>query len=212
MSASDPSRRRFIELGGVTVATAATAAVFAACGGTSSSTTATAETTTTTTATAATDVTALRTGSSIERLAASAYEKVIASGVLKSPAATEAATLFLSQHQNDVTMLDAETKKAGGTPFDQPNPVLLQQVQAQLNAPKDEAAALTLALQLEQTAAATYEATVGTFHDASLNQIVMSVGGVSARRAAVLAGLLKQPQAPRPFQTADGAIAPGTGV
>jgi hypothetical protein len=100
----------------------------------------------------------------------------------------------------------------GGEEMTTANPVVLQSLQGPLAALKDETGVVQLALQLEQAAAATYQSTVGAFKDVSLNQAAMSVGGVEARHVAVLSSVLKQPAAPKAFQTTDGAVAAGTGV
>ena len=49
-------------------------------------------------------------------------------------------------------------------------------------------------------------------NDATLNTALMSVGGVEARHAAVLASVLAQTAVPRAFGTTEGALPPGTGV
>jgi hypothetical protein len=206
MTAHDPTRRRFLELGGLGVATAA---VVAACGGGSKGATLTGNPTSTTAPTGATDVATLNTAAALERVAFTFYQSALATpGVIAAPAAVEAANLAQSQHATNILLFEAEVKKAGGTPSQQAVAVVQQKLQPLLAAPKDETSALTSALAIERVATATYYAVVGSFHGATLDQIAMSVGGVSARRAAVLAGIVKQPQVPRAFQTRDGAIAP----
>jgi hypothetical protein len=71
---------------------------------------------------------------------------------------------------------------------------------------------LTLALNLERAAAATYQSGVGVVTDLSLNKALMSVGGVEARHAAVIAGVLAQAAVPLSFGTTEGAVPAGTGV
>jgi rubrerythrin len=82
---------------------------------------------------------------------------------------------------------------------------------------KDEAGVIAFALELEQVAAQTYQANVGTFADPSLNVAIMSVGGVEARHAAVLASVLGAMRGsdqlfPTAFQSTMKAVMPGTGV
>ncbi len=206
------NRRRFIQVGGLTVATAA---VFGACGtddtGQAPSGDAGAATKPNP-ADARGDIQILRTASSLEVLAVDVYDKAIKSGLVKTPAVGDAATLFQTQHQEHAQMFQGATKKLGGTPMTEANPVLAQSLDAPIAALTDETSVVQLALMLEQAAAATYQSSVGQFKDLKLNQAAMSVGGVEARHAAVLAGVLKQPQVPRAFQTKDGAVAPGTGV
>jgi hypothetical protein len=208
------NRRRFMQIGGLSVATAA---VFAACGNGSTTTAATGETTTTVDTTSgvgsmATDIKILRTASSIEQLAVDVYQKAIDSGLLTTAAVVEAAKLFQGQHQEHGALFQGATRKLGGTAFDKANPVVLKTLQPQIDALKDEKGVVALALSLEQAAAATYVSAVGTFHELSLNQAAMSVGAVEARHVSVLAAVLGQPQAPKSFAPKDGAIPAGTGV
>ena len=208
------NRRRFMQIGGLTVATAA---VFAACGTDDSDDGATAsggEGTDTTMGGdgADSDIKILRTASSLEVLAVDVYQKAIDSGLVKTAAVADAAKLFQAQHKEHSELFQGATKKLGGEAFDKPNPVVLQSLQGPIGALKDEKGVLELALMLEQAAAATYQSTVGAFKDASLNQAAMSVGGVEARHVAVLSSVLQKAPVPKAFQTKDGAVAAGTGV
>jgi rubrerythrin len=158
------------------------------------------------------DVVILRTASSIEELAVAAYQIAIDSGLVKTAAVADAAKLFQSQHKEHSQLFQAATTKAGGTPFTMPNPAVLAALKPKIDALKDEAGVLALALMLETAAAQTYQSNVGAVTDLALNKALMSVGGVEARHAAVLAGVLGQPAVPRSFGGADNAIAAGTGV
>ena len=212
------NRRRFMQIGGLTVATAA---VFAACGTDDSDpgTNAAGEGGTDTTAVeggrdagADGDIRILRTASSLEVLAVDVYQKAIDSGLVKTAAVADAAKLFQAQHREHGELFQGATKKLGGEVFDKPNPVVLQSLQGPIGALNDEMGVLQLALMLEQAAAATYQSTVGRFTDASLNQAAMSVGGVEARHVAVLSSVLGVAPVAKAFQTTDGAVATGTGV
>lgn len=210
------NRRKFMQIGGLTVATAA---VFAACGSDDSDDVdAAGEGDTATTGGegggkgADGDIKILRTASSLEVLAVDVYQKAIDSGLVKTAAVADAAKLFQAQHKEHSELFQGATKKLGGEAFDKPNPVVLQSLQGPIGALKDEMGVLELALMLEQAAAATYQSTVGAFKDVSLNQAAMSVGGVEARHVAVLSSVLKKPAVPKAFQTKDGAVAAGTGV
>ena len=207
------NRRRFMQIGGLTVATAA---VFAACGSDDSdngSTSAEGDTATTMGGKGAdSDISILRTASSLEVLAVDVYQKAIDSGLVKTAAVGDAAKLFQAQHKEHAELFQGATKKLGGEAFDKANPVVLQSLQGPIAALKDEKGVLELALMLEQAAAATYQSTVGAFKDLSLNQAAMSVGGVEARHVAVLSSVLGKPAVPKAFQTKDGAVAAGTGV
>ena len=208
------NRRKFMQIGGLTVATAA---VFAACGTDDSDTGPTAAgdragDTMGDGGSADGDIQILRTASSLEVLAVDVYQKAIDSGLVKTAAVADAAKLFQAQHKEHGELFQGATKKLGGKAFDKANPVVLQSLQGPIGALKDEMGVLELALMLEQAAAATYQSTVGAFKDASLNQAAMSVGGVEARHVAVLSSVLKKAPVPKAFQTTDGAVVAGTGV
>jgi hypothetical protein len=221
------SRRSLFRIGGVTLAGGA---LLAACGSDSASgTTAPASNTgtmapgttmmpgttmapgTTMTAMSA-DVIILRTASSIEELAVAAYQLAIDSGLVTTAAVGDAAKLFQSHHMEHSQLFQAATKQAGGTPFTMANPAVLAAIQPMIDALKDESGVLMLALDLENAAAQTYQSNVGTVTDLTLNKALMSVGGVEARHAAVLAGVLAMDPVPRSFGGAEKAIAAGTGV
>jgi hypothetical protein len=159
-----------------------------------------------------TDVVVLRTASSIEELAVAAYQLAIDSGLVTTAAVGDAAKMFQDHHREHSALFQAATTAAGGEPFAQANPAVLAALQPAIDALADEAGVLMLALDLENAAAQTYQANVGAVVDVTLNKALMSVGGVEARHAAVIAGVLGQPPVPRSFGGADAAIAPGTGV
>jgi hypothetical protein len=221
------NRRSALRIGGVTILGGA---LLAACGSdkndaatttaagaattgaatTAASTTAGATTTSGTAATA--DVAILRTASSIEELAVAAYQTAIDSGLVTTMAIADAAKLFQSQHKEHSGLFQSLTKKAGGEAYTLPNQVILKAIQPTIDALKDEMGVVALALELENVAAQTYQSNVATFMDPSLNAAIMSVGGVEARHAAALAGVLKQAQVPAAFQVTDKAVKAGTGV
>ena len=213
------SRRNVLRIGGVTLLGGA---VMAACGSSAARTTATTTAATTAGATmapttaaamaASDDVAILRTASSIEELAVAAYQIAIDSGLVKTAAIGDAAKLFQAQHKEHSALFQAQTKAAGGTPFTQANPAILAAIKPTVDALKDEMGVVALAFDLETVAAQTYQANVGTFTDLKLNAAIMTVGGVEARHAAVLAGVLKQIQVPKAFQVTEKATKPGTGV
>ena len=161
---------------------------------------------------ASSDVLLLRTASSIEHLAVAAYQIAIDSGLVTTAAVGDAAKLFQGHHVEHAAFFEAATKAAGGTPFTDANAAVLAQLQPTIDALKDEKGVLMLALLLERAAAATYQSGVGIVTDLTLNKALMSVGGVEARHAAVLAGVLGEAAVPLSFGTAEGAVASGTGV
>lgn len=207
------SRRRFLRVGGATVAAAA---VLAACGNdddaAQSPEDAADDAAAAQGAGSGQDVAILRTASSLELVAVDVYQRLIDSGVLSTTAVADAAKLFQGQHKAHGDLFGGATKELGGEPFEEANPVLRQQFDAALAAVRDEAAAVRLALQIGNAAAATYFANAGTFDDDNLNRLAASVAGVEARHVAVLAGIVGQPQVPHAFQLTDGAVAVGTGI
>ena len=203
------ARRRFLRIGATSVAAAA---VLAACGGDDDGSAAGEATTTTVSKATPGDITILRTASSLELVAVAVYDQAIKSGVVTTPAVLEAARTFMDQHKDHAATFEALTKKLGGEPYTTANPAVTQQLQPRTAALAAEQDVVALALELERAAAATYLSSVGTFGDTSLNEVVMSVGGVEARHATVLAAVLGQPGVPAAFATTAGAVAPGTGL
>jgi hypothetical protein len=203
-------RRRFLAVGSASVLASA---VFAACGGSGASTAATGTTTTVKPATPA-DVTILRTASSIEALAVAVYQKAMDSGLVKTPALVTAAQVFQDQHTQHGELFQRVTTSGGGQPYTKPNPVLMQHLIApRLAALKTESDVITLAHDVENLAAETYQNNVGAFDDKTLNGTMMQVGGIEARHVAVLASAIGKPANPDgSFQTVTNAVAPGTGL
>ena len=213
----DFNRRHFLRIGGLTVLGGAILAVtgpdlIAAAATKSKPAKTKTKVTPTTIAKSGIDVSILRTASSIEELAVAAYQIAIDSGLVKTAAIGDAAKYFQAQHREHSALFQSLTKKAGGVPFAKANPALLIALDPQIKGLKDEIGIVAFALSLEQIAASTYQSNVGSFADTSLNKAIMSVGGVEARHAAVLAGVLGKAQVPKSFQTVDGAVKAGTGV
>lgn len=203
------NRRRFLQIGGVSILSAA---VFAACGddndGASGDAPKNGDGT-------AMDITILRTASSLEHVAIDVYQKAIdnASALGITAAVADVAKLFQSQHRDHAGLFEGATTEAGGTAFTIANPAVMDQLMPRITALKTEADVLTLARDLEQVAAATYQSTVGAFDNLAYNAAAMSVGGVEARHAAVLNGVLKSDAfASKAFHVTTGAVAAGTGV
>lgn len=161
---------------------------------------------------AAMDIVLLRTASSVEHLAVAAYQIAIDSGLVTTAAVGDAAKLFQSHHMEHAAFFEAATTAAGGEAFTEANAAVLAALQPTIDALMDEKGVLMLALDLERAAAATYQASVGTVMDVTLNKALMSVGGVEARHAAVIAGVLAEAAVPLSFGTTEGAVPAGTGV
>lgn len=202
------NRRRFLQIGGVSVLSGA---ILAACGSDDKDDAAAGGTTADGKGTA-NDRTILRTASSLEHVAIDVYEKAIMSGLVTTAAVGDAAKLFQQQHRDHAALFEGATKEAGGEPFATANPAVLESLGGRIAALKSEMDIIVLARDLEGVAAATYQSTVGAFDNLKLNAAVMSVGGVEARHQAVLNSVLKQNANAVAFGKTDGAVAPGTGV
>jgi hypothetical protein len=200
------TRRRFLKIGGtVTLGAALTACIGDGSGKQSQDNTGGAEG-------RRADMTTIRTLSSLEALAVVVYETGLGSGLLTTPAVADLANLFHSHHREHGALLQGATKDLRGAPFTDPNPAVLQQLQPEIDALRDEPGVVGLALGVEAILAETYEATVGAFGDTSFNVAAMSVGGAEARHVAALAQVLGQPPVPRAFQGTERAVPAGTGV
>jgi hypothetical protein len=200
------TRRRFLQVGGA----ASMGALLTACigGGGSKA----AKDTTGGAAGRRADITIMRTLSSLEAVAVVVYTTGVDSGLLTTPAVAELAKQFRAHHQEHAALFEGTTKDLRGTPFNDPNPTVLEQLQPEIRGLRDETGVVSLALDVETVLAQTYQGTMGAFGDKSFNVAAMSVGGAEARHAAVLAQTLGQPAAPTAFQATQRAVQPGTGV
>lgn len=211
------NRRKFLQIGGLTVASAA---VFAACGSDDPEGTSVAgDAGDSNTGDGSpggkgseSDIKILRTASSLEELAVDVYQKAIDSGLVKTADVGDAAKLFQAQQKEHSELLQGATKKLGGQAFTDANPVVMQQLEPAIMALKDEMGVLKLAYELEKVATATYFSSVGGFTDATLNQAAMSIGGVEARHVAILGSIVAPQTTPPAFLTKEGAVPVGTGV
>ena len=208
------NRRRFLMFGGTAIATSA---VFAACkGATPSVAPAPASPPTTAPQISTKDIIILRTASSIEALAVAVYTKALATGLVKTAAIVSFAKLFQSQHQQHADLFERNTKSAGGTPYTDPNPLLMQQVvEPRLAGLTTEMDVVNLAYDLEHLAAGTYQGDIGLFDNPKLNVVIASVGGTEARHVALLAVVNGKSATGTPdnaFQADQDAVKPGTGV
>ena len=215
-------RRRFLTIGAFSVGMAA---VVAACGNTGPKDAVPQDGLTESTLPIAThtvtDVVLLRTASSLEYNAIAAYDAAIGLGILAPEVAT-AAKLFQSQHREHARFFEKATTDAGGQAFTTENPVVKAAVidpalAAITGTTGDKLAELLgFAYALEMVAAGTYQSLVPALSVASLRAAAISVGGVEARHAAILAtvmGGLAVPElasaaAPAPTTTAAGGATP----
>jgi Ferritin-like domain len=228
-------RRRFLQVGGLTLLTGA---ALAACGKSSSSSTAAGSTgaaasggsrnsTTTASGGIQPDAGIFRLASSLEHYAVGLYGTAASSGLVKTAAIGDAAKYFASQHADHANADEQLTSKAGGMPFTTANQAVADMLKPRVDALKSEADVVKLAYDVESVAAATYFSTIGAFKDTTGNAAAASILAVEARHVAVLGMLLSGLPAPLPtipartdsspyaaagFQTKDGAVALGTGV
>lgn len=160
------------------------------------------------------DVTLLRTSSSLEHLAVDAYQSVLDLGLLTTPPLIDAAELFQQQHREHAALFEAATTQAGGQPFTEPNPNLqVGFVEPSLETLTDEISAVNFALELEDTAGATYQVFVPLFSTRELRQTVQSVGGVERRHSVILTAVIPDEQLiPSPFGIVTLAVGPASYV
>jgi hypothetical protein len=209
------TRRRFIQVGGATLLTAS---VLGACsdserrpseagrrppGVRSTTTTSTIEPT----SPQERDLMFLRTGTSLELLAVDVYQQALDSGALTTPAVQSAVEMFLHHHRDHAAALQFATSEHGGTPYTEPNPVVMRSVVVPvLPTLTDEPAITDFARSLEMVAASTYAHAAGELSNPIDRRTMMSLGGAEARHAAVFAHLVgTSPTAttPEPFINTD---------
>jgi len=207
-----PTRRQALKLGGGVVIGAA---ILAACGsdeddsgtassGTDDSTAAPAEGGG---EAAELDLTLLRTATSLEIAAVNTYQAAIDSGLVTTMAIADAAVLFQEQHQEHADLLSRATEDAGGEAYTEANPFVQENViDPALAALTDETSVVVFALDLENVAAQTYAFAAGALSTPAYRQAIMTIGGVEARHAAVLAGVLEEAQVPNAFLPTDQAV------
>lgn len=206
-----PTRRQALKLGGGVVVGAA---VLAACGADEddSGTGATSDDSVAPAgdgedAAAELDLTLLRTATSLEIAAVETYQAAIDSGLVTTAAIADAAVLFQEQHQQHADLLSTATTDAGGEAYTQANPVVQETViDPALEMLTDETSVVAFALDLENVAAQTYAFAAGALSTPAFRQAIMTIGGVEARHAAVLAGVLEEAQVPNAFLPTDQAV------
>jgi hypothetical protein len=204
------NRRRLLTIGGTSLLLSAVAA---ACGSTAPSTTPPASTTTMPVSEA--DITALRTGSSLEFAGIKLYTMALAGNLIVSTSVSNAFKLFQTHHTDHSLLLQAKTTDAGAQPYTQPNSLVMDTViSPRLASATSELDLTKLAYDFEKAIAATYQADAGSFSNLSYNATVMSIGGIEARHVSVLANLLGMTAITTDgaFQKPEGAISSGSGL
>lgn len=196
-----PDRRRFLALGGATVAFSAIAV---ACGSGS------ADEPLPFTGTLpppgrsippargrAEDITLLRTAQSIEALAVEVYQHALSGGLVTSDRATSMARLFEDQHAENIPVVGSLVSDAGGRPHPEANPYLWETVFAPaLEAAATEDEVLVQLLAVEATCSQNAAFANELLSTAELRQSLTAVGAPSARRSSVLLELQSLPPVP----------------
>jgi rubrerythrin len=203
-STSPVGRRRFFQIGGLSVATAT---LVAACGGAESNSGARVGVAPERTAlpdAVVNDVVLLRTASSLERSAIAVYDAVIGNTDLLAAALQDAAKRFRDDHVAHAELFEQLTTDAGGEPWQCGNPRIDQLVVAPVFAAIQGAKAsgtvaevpasddpqrdvLNFAHALEDLAAQTYQALVPQFSEPELRRQAMVIGSQEARHSSLLA-------------------------
>lgn len=204
LSASDRTaqllgRRRFLHLGGASVATAA---VLAACGGTESPGVAKIGNSPTTTKLpnpVVNDIVLLRTASSLEHTAIGVYETVIDNADLLDPAYNDLAKRFRDDHAEHAALMEQLTVEAGGEAWTCGNPrleelvipAILQAItgnEAAGIAPSDDPRrdVLNVAQAFESLAGSTYQALMPVLSLPTLRKDAITVASQEVRHAALL--------------------------
>jgi Ferritin-like domain len=210
-------RRRFLVVGGFSVAATA---VLAACGGGGTKTRVSqAGLTTETTALpdrVLSDTVLLRTASSLERSAIAIYEKALGMGLLAGDAATFG-KLFQERHRAAAAFFDAQTTALGGSQMSTENAAVTKNIVTPaflaIDASSDKAGDLrNLLHSLENVITETYQSFVPLLSTPALRAAVMSVGGAGAKHSALWASIIGGVVAPSllpvvaPTTTVKGAV------
>lgn len=208
------ARRRFLQLGGLSVATAA---VLAACGGQGEQgqvpIAGTAPSTTKAPDRVVNDATYLRTSTSLEYSLIDAYTKMLALGTLPADLA-DAFKTFEDQHAEHAELFERLTTATGEKVSQDPNiavqaavvvPALAYAAKGG-NKPED---LLSIAIGLESLAAETYQQFTPLLSVPKLRSSIMSVGGVEARHAAIFVKATPNGQ-PVPLPTSSAPAATTT--
>jgi Ferritin-like domain len=215
-------RRKFLALGGFSVATAA---VLAACGGPGGegagegprvAQAGESPVTTQLPERVVSDAVLLRTASSLEHSAVAIYDKAFGMNVLGGEAA-EFAKRFQDHHAAYAKFFEELTTSVGGTAFTTENPAVTKNIVTPayeaIEKSADKPGDLRNMLHsLENVMTETYQSFVTLLSIPKLRASVMSVGSAEARHAAVWAGILGGAVAPslvpktEPTTTLKGAV------
>ncbi len=144
---------------------------------------------------------------SVELAAVYAYTTAAKSGIVKTKAVLDAATVFIGHHKEHAAAFGGA---AGAKATGKANAKLLAALGPQLTAAKTETAIIEFAYGLEGAAAATYLFALGALTSKAALQLTASILPVEAQHAVVLGQVLGKPATefiPK-FETADAALSP----
>lgn len=150
---------------------------------------------------------------SVELAIVEAYRQAVSGGKVRAAAATEALTTFAGHHQQHANALSTA---AGSKATRRPNPSILTKVSDQLRAASNEKDVLMLAYELENAAASTYLASLGSLESSSALQLAASILPIESQHAVVLgqaagvamAGTKDSPGYVPTFQRVDQGVTP----
>jgi hypothetical protein len=201
LSGTPLDRRRFLAIGGFSVASAA---VLAACGGGGTKTRVSqAGLTTETTALperVLSDSVLLRTASSLEHSAIAIYDTALGMGILAGDAAGFG-KLFLERHRAAAAFFEAQTTALGEAPAGKANDAVTKNIMTPaftaIEASNDKAGDLrNLLHSLENVITETHQSFVALLSTPKLRAAVMSVGGAGAKHSAIWASIMGGAVAP----------------
>ncbi|MGH9135820.1 MAG: ferritin-like domain-containing protein [Acidimicrobiales bacterium] len=157
-----------------------------------------------------TDATIARTAASLELFAVDVYTTAIDSADALQIEATvaSAATLFRDQHREHADAFNGAAEQLGGERVETANPTAAEAFADRIAGLSDQAGVVQFAYELEVIASQTYQGVgAGMLSTAQLRQTAMSIGGVEARHAAVLAMFIDgQEPVPQAFQPTEEAV------
>lgn len=209
------NRRNFLAAAGIG---GAAVAAFAATGGIPSAGAAVsgrtrAQATTTASSAASGDGAIAAFAASLEVLAVNTYQTALDAATAGSlgavpPAGAEFVKTALAQHQAQLDAWNKVLTTAGATAVTTPDPKLKAVVDKALPSVTDFGAAAKLALQLEETAAATYLKAIPSLQSKDARKLAGSIQIIDAQHAAILHYVLGEYPVPDVFAKTDMAATP----
>jgi hypothetical protein len=133
------------------------------------------------------DVPLLQTAAALEDVAVAAYTTALGLPLSQSDSTlTALLTTTRAHHAAHAATVNAAVQAAGGSPQDQPDPVVLAQLRSLEPGLASIAGVLSWLARVEAVAAATYASAAAGADTAAVRALAVSVGGVEAQHLAVL--------------------------